>query len=116
MTVVTAKRPSQAPASVADVMTSATRTVTGATTPPQPGLMHQARTTSLVVPAYLADKPVGVITAADIARAVADGSDLNEIHIHDLLTARPAAIPAATPVRDAAEVGATESQVSKCGR
>jgi CBS domain len=33
----------------------------------------------------------------------ADGKDLNEIHIHDLLRTRTAAIPAATPVRDAAE-------------
>ena len=66
-------------------------------------LMHHARTTSLVVMDFQAGKPVAIITAADIARAVSEGKDLNEIRIHDLLTARPAPISAATPVRDAAE-------------
>ena len=65
--------------------------------------MRHARTTSLVVMDFQADKPVAIITAADIARAVSEGRDLNEIYVHDLLTTRPAPISAATPVRDAAE-------------
>jgi CBS domain-containing protein len=48
------------------------------------------------------NRPVGVITHADTAQAAADGIDMNKIRIHDLLTARPAAIPAATSIRDAA--------------
>lgn len=66
-------------------------------------LMHHARTTSLVVIDVQADRPVAIITTADIARAVSEGKDLNEIHIHDLLTTRPDPISAATPVRYAAE-------------
>jgi CBS domain-containing protein len=42
------------------------------------------------------------VTEADIVRAVADGIDVNKTRIHDLLTARPAAIPAAASIRDAA--------------
>jgi CBS domain-containing protein len=48
------------------------------------------------------DRPVGVITQADTARAAADGMDVDQTRIHDLLTARPAAIPATASIRDAA--------------
>ena len=34
---------------------------------------------------------------------MADGKDLNEIHIHNLLTTHPAPLPAATSIRDAAQ-------------
>ena len=66
-------------------------------------LMRHASATSLVVTDVQAGKPVAIITAADITRAVSEGKDPNEIHIHDLLTTRPAPISAAAPVRDAAE-------------
>ena len=66
-------------------------------------LMKHARSATLVVlGAQHGNRPIGVITEADIARAVADGMDVNQTRIHDLLTARPAAIPAATSIRDAA--------------
>jgi CBS domain-containing protein len=97
-------RPPQAPATVADLMRPATKTVAeGDHAAAATYLMRRARTTSLVVLDFQADKPVAIITAADIARAVAEGKDLNETRIHDLLTTRPAPISAATPVRDAAE-------------
>ena len=97
-------RPPQAPATVADVARPATRTVAeGDHVAAATYLMRHARTTSLVVMDFQADKPVAIITAADIARAVSEGRDLNEIYVHDLLTTRPAPISAATPVRDAAE-------------
>jgi CBS domain-containing protein len=65
--------------------------------------MKHARSAALVVlGARHGNRPVGVITQAGIARAVADGMDVNTTRIHDLLTARPAAIPAATSIRDAA--------------
>src|SRR5262249_53465861 len=58
---------------------------------------------AVVVPgAPPGNRPIGVITEADIAAAVADGIDVNQTRIHDLLTARPAAIPAAASIRDAA--------------
>jgi CBS domain-containing protein len=31
------------------------------------------------------DRPVGIITATTIAEAVADGKDLNEVRIYDLM-------------------------------
>ena len=86
--------PRRPPATVADVVRPATKTVAEGDHP---------AATSLVVLDFQADKPVAIITVADIARAVSEGKDLNEIHIHDLLTTRPAPISAATPVRDAAE-------------
>jgi CBS domain-containing protein len=66
-------------------------------------LMKHARSAALVVLGVRhGSGPIGVITEADIARAVADGMDVNKTRIHDLLTARHAAIPAATSIRDAA--------------
>ena len=66
-------------------------------------LMKHARPAALVVlGAQPGNLPIGMITEADIARAVADGMDVNKIRIHDLLTARPAAIPPAASIRDAA--------------
>ena len=56
----------------------------------------------MVLGARHGNRPTGVITEADITRAVADGMDVNQTRIHDLLTARPAAIPAAPSIRDAA--------------
>ena len=67
-------------------------------------LMHHANTDALVVLDYHYGQPVGIITAADIARAVADGKDLNQVRVHDLLAHAPPPISAATPVRDAADV------------
>src|SRR5690349_2463187 len=65
--------------------------------------MKHAKSAALVVLGVRhGNRPIGVITAADIARAVADGMDVNTTRIHELLTARPAAIPAATSIRDAA--------------
>jgi CBS domain-containing protein len=97
-------RPAQAAATVADVMRLAAETVAeGDHVAAATYLMQHASATSLVVTDFQAGKPVGVITAADIARAVADGRDLNEIRIYHLLITRPAPISAATPVRDAAE-------------
>ena len=99
-----ASRPPRAPATVADVVRPATKTVAeGDHAAAATYLMRHASATSLVVTDFQADKPVAIITAADIARAVSEGKDLNEIHIHDLLTTRPAPISAATPIRDAAE-------------
>jgi CBS domain-containing protein len=65
--------------------------------------MKHARPAALtVLGAQPGNPPIGVITEPDIARAVGDGMDVNKTRIHDLLTARPAAIPAAASIRDAA--------------
>jgi CBS domain-containing protein len=66
-------------------------------------LMKHAGAAALVVlGAQDRSRPVGVITKADIARAVADGMDVHQTRIDDLLTTRPAAIPRAASIRDAA--------------
>jgi CBS domain-containing protein len=65
--------------------------------------MKHARSAALaVLGAWHGNRPVGVITQADTAQAAARGMDMNKTRIHDLLTARPAAIPA-TSIRDAAK-------------
>ena len=67
-------------------------------------LMKHAGTTALMVLDARTGQPVGIITEADIAHAVADGKDVNSTRIHALMTARPTVINAATSVRDAAKV------------
>jgi CBS domain-containing protein len=97
-------RPARAPATVADITRPSAATageydhVAAAAY-----LMKHARSAALVVlGARDGNRPVGVITQAGIARAVADGIDVNKTRIHDLLTARHAALPATTSIRDAA--------------
>jgi hypothetical protein len=66
-------------------------------------MKHARPAASAVLGAQLGNPPIGVITEADIARAVAGGMDVNKTRIHDRLTARPAAIPAAASIRDGRE-------------
>jgi signal-transduction protein with cAMP-binding, CBS, and nucleotidyltransferase domain len=49
------------------------------------------------------NQPTGLITEADIVRAVGDGKDLNEIRVYDIMTTRPTVVTATTTVRAAAE-------------
>ena len=88
-------RPARAPATVADLTRPSPATVAeydhvAAAAYP---MKHATSATLVVLGAQRGNRPVGVITEADIARAVADGMDVNKTRIHDLLTARPAAIP-----------------------
>jgi CBS domain-containing protein len=55
-------------------------------------LMRHAGATALVVVDEWTDQPLGIITEADIAHAVADGKDLGSVRIYDLMTTRPAVI------------------------
>ncbi len=67
-------------------------------------LMKHGHATALVIVDDEEDRrPLGLVTEADIVRAVADGKDVNHVRIHDLMTADPTVIQAATSVRDAAE-------------
>ena len=66
-------------------------------------LMKHAGATALVVVDEWTDQPLGIITEADIAHAVADGKDLSSVRIHDLMTTRPTVITTTTSVRDAAK-------------
>jgi CBS domain-containing protein len=95
-------RPACAPATIADITRPSPTTVGEYDHVAAAAyLMKHARSAALTVPGARHGRPIGVITEADIAAAVADGMDVNETRIHDLLTARPAAIPAATSIREA---------------
>jgi CBS domain-containing protein len=68
-------------------------------------LMKHAGATALVVlDGQETNRPIGIITEADIVHAVADGKDVNDVRIHDLMTAAPTVISATTSIRDAARI------------
>jgi CBS domain-containing protein len=68
-------------------------------------LMKHARSAALVVLGVQhGSRPVGVITEADIARAVAAGMDANKTRIHDLATARPSRYRRSEVVRGGVEL------------
>ena len=67
-------------------------------------LMKHAGTTALMVLDAPTDRLIGIITEADVAHAVADGKDVNEVRIHDVMTTRPTVITPATSIRDAAKI------------
>ena len=98
-------QPTRAPATVADVMRPAVTTVEqNDHVAAAAYLMKHAGATALVVlDGQQTNRPIGIITEADIVRTVADGKDVNDVRIYDLMTARPAVISAATSIRDAAE-------------
>jgi CBS domain-containing protein len=66
-------------------------------------LMKHAGTTALLVLDAQASEPVGIITAADVARAIADGKDVNDAWVDAATTTRPA-LSTTTSIRDAAKV------------
>jgi CBS domain-containing protein len=67
-------------------------------------MMHRAGSSAIVV---VTDderhQPIGVITEADITGVVADGRDVNEVRIEDMIGAKPVTVPADAPVTAAAE-------------
>ena len=64
-------------------------------------LMKHTRATALTVTDAQTGQPAGVITEADIAHAIADGKDLNDIRVHAVITTRPA-LTTTTNIQDAA--------------
>ena len=67
-------------------------------------LMKRADGTALIVTQGQTGEPIGIITDADVSRAVADGKNPNDIRIFQAMTARPTVVNAATSIRDAANV------------
>jgi predicted transcriptional regulator len=57
-------------------------------------LMKHAGTTALMVLDPQTGQPVGIITEADVAHAVADGKDVNSTRIYEVMTTRR---PSSTP-------------------
>jgi len=66
-------------------------------------LMKHADASALMVLDAQNGQPIGIITEANIAHAVADGKDVNDVRVHDLMTRRPA-VTTTTSIRDAASV------------
>jgi CBS domain-containing protein len=101
--------PMRVPATVGDVMRPALTAV-------EPNdhlaaaayLMKHAGTTSLVVITdEEARKPVGLITEADIVKAVADGKNLDDVRILAQMTGNPIVIRIMTSIREAARTMVT---------
>ena len=66
-------------------------------------LMKHAGTTALMVTDARTGQPAGIITQADIARAVANGEDPNDARVHAVTITRPA-VTTTTSIRDAAAI------------
>jgi signal-transduction protein with cAMP-binding, CBS, and nucleotidyltransferase domain len=66
-------------------------------------LMKHAGTTALMVVHAQTGQPAGIITQADIARAIADGKDLNDVRVYAVMTTRPA-LTTTTSIRAAAKI------------
>jgi len=69
-------------------------------------LMKHAAATALLVTDAQTGRPAGIITEADVARAVADGKDAGRTRAGAVMTARPA-VTATTTIRDAAAIMTT---------
>jgi CBS domain-containing protein len=111
MTGITAQesppRPRRAAATIADVMQSPLTTVQQHDHAAAAAyLMKHAGTTALMVVDARAGQPAGIITAADVARAIADGKDVNDVWVDAVMTTRPA-LTATTSIRDAAKITTT---------
>jgi CBS domain-containing protein len=67
-------------------------------------LMKRAGATAVVIIDNAQTKrPLGIITEADIVRVVADGKDVNDVRVRDLMTSSPIVCQATTNIRDAGE-------------
>jgi CBS domain-containing protein len=66
-------------------------------------LMKHAGTTALVVLDAGTDQPIGILTDTDVAHVVADGKNVNDVRISDVMTPDPTVVGTATSLREAAE-------------
>jgi len=96
---------SPAPAAVADVMRQPAATVDQYDHLAAAAyLMKHTGETALMVVDTRADQAVGILTEGDVAGAVADGQDVNDVRVHAAMTTRPAIIGTTTSIRAAAEI------------
>ncbi len=92
-----------APITVADVMRPALTTVDlNDHVAAAAYLLKRAGASALTVLDPTSGQPVGIFTETDIAHAVADGKDLNEVRIRDLMTRNPTVVPSTATIREAA--------------
>ena len=66
-------------------------------------LMKHAGATALMVVNAQTGQPAGIITEADIARAIAGRKDLNDVRVYAAMITRPA-LTTTTSIRDAAKI------------
>ena len=93
------------PATVADIMESALTTAHATDHIAAAAyLMKHAGTTALVVLDAETDRPVGIVTDTDVAGVVADGKNVNDVRISDVMTPDPTVVGTSTSVREAAEL------------
>jgi CBS domain-containing protein len=102
-------RSPRAPATVADVMRPALTTVEadGHVAAAAYLMKHSGETALVVVDNEQAMRPIGIITDADIAQAVADRKDVNEIRVHDIMTPDPTVVTATTSIHAATKAMVT---------
>ena len=105
MTETHAQPPSHGPVTAADVMEPALSTIEPEDHAAAAAYLmrHAGATALVVVDDEKSRRPLGLVTEADIVRAVADKKDLEQIRIRDLMTTNPTVITADTSVREAAE-------------
>jgi len=70
-------------------------------------LMRHAGATALVVLHGQSNRPLGILTEADIVHTVADGRDVNEVRIRDVMTTGPTMVTADTGIPEAAKTMTT---------
>ena len=71
-------------------------------------LMRHAGATALVVlDGQDTNRPLGIITESDIVHTVADGKNVNEVRIRDVMTTGPTVVSANTSIPEAAETMTT---------
>ena len=100
-----AQHPAAPPATVADIMQPPVTAVEQNDHAAAAAyLMKRAGATALIVTQVQTGEPIGIITEADISRAVADGKNPNDVRIYQLMTADPAVVNTMASIRDAAKV------------
>jgi len=97
--------PRPAAATIADVMWSPLTVQRSDHVAAAAYLMKHTATTALMVVDTQTGQPAGIITEADVAHAIADGKDLNDVRVYAVMTTRPAVITT-TSIRDAAKITA----------
>jgi CBS domain-containing protein len=100
-----AQHPAPPPATVADVMQPPVTTVEqNDHVAAAAYVMKRANATALIVTQAQTGQPTGIITDADVSRAVADGKNPNDVRIYELMTANPTVVSTTASIRDAAEI------------
>ena len=98
-------QPSPAPATVADIMRQPVTAVDqNDHVAAAAYLMKHVAVTALMVVDGRTGQAIGIITEGDVALAVADGQDVNDVKVHDAITTRPAVIDPAASIIDAAKI------------